>query len=162
MMFTVEIHNDAGYVVDEPRLQAAAVTVLTQQDAPWNSALTIVIADDESVAALNRQYRGLDSRTDVLSFPADAPPIPLIDEPPYLGDVIIAYPYATAQAKRLGHDVGDSLALLVVHGALHLLGYNHDTLENRIAMWAAQETAIRALHISPQIVPALESYEHQA
>jgi probable rRNA maturation factor len=158
----VEIQNDAGYAIDAPRLRAAAVTVLTQQDAPSDSALTVVITDNESVAALNRQFRGLDSPTDVLSFSADAPPISLEEEPPYLGDVVIAYPYAMAQAKRDGHDVGDSLALLVVHGTLHLLGYNHDSLENRAVMWAAQAAAMRTLHIPPQIIPALESYEHKA
>jgi probable rRNA maturation factor len=161
-MFTVGIHNDAGYVVDGPRLQAAAITVLTQQNAPSGSSLTVVIADDETVAALNRQYRGLDSPTDILSFPTDAPPIPMQDEPPYLGDLIIAYPYAVAQANSHGHDIGDSLALLVVHGALHLLGYDHDTRENRAAMWAAQEASLRDMGISAQIVPTLECYEHPA
>ncbi len=160
MMFTVEIRNDEGYTVDEPRLRAAAITVLTQQNAPSHGSLTVVITDNDSVAALNRQYRGVDAPTDVLSFPADAPPISLDDELPYLGDVIIAYPYAVAQAQREGHDVGDTLALLVVHGTLHLLGFDHDTLENRARMWAAQEAAIRSLHIPLEIVPALESYDH--
>lgn len=159
-MFTIEVQNESGFSIDESRLQSAAATVLTQQRTAPDSALTVVITDDESVAALNRQYRGIDTATDVLSFPADTPPVTLDDEPPYLGDLIIAYPYAAAQAMRAGHDVDDSLALLVVHGTLHLLGSDHDTPEHRAAMWAAQETAIRALDISPNIVPALESYDH--
>ncbi len=161
-MFTIEVQNERGYKLDELRLQFAAETVLTQQNAAPNSALTVVITDDESVAALNRQYRGIDAPTDVLSFPADTPPVPLDDEPPYLGDLIIAYPYASAQAEHAGHAVDDSLALLVVHGSLHLLGSDHDTLEHGAAMWAAQEMAIRALGTSPDVVPVLESYDHQA
>jgi len=157
-MATVEILNEQGYAVDEARLRSAAITTLTQQRAQPDSALTIVITDNESVAALNRQYRGIDAPTDVLTFPADAPPVILEGEPSYLGDLIIAYPYAATQAQ--GHDLGDNLALLVVHGTLHLLGYDHDTLEQRAAMWTAQEAAVRALHISPDVVPALESYDH--
>lgn len=157
-MRTVQIQNAAGFVCDETRLRAAAITVLTQQNAVPNCDLTIVITDDKTVAVLNRQYRGIDAPTDVLSFPADPPPVNT--EPPYLGDLMIAYPYAAAQAAREGHDLSDSLALLVVHGTLHLLGYDHDTPENRARMWADQETAIRALRISPAIIPALENYEH--
>jgi len=85
-------------------------------------------------------------------------PIEMMDEDalPYLGDLIIAYPYALAQAQREGHDAMQSFSLLVVHGTLHLLGYDHDTLENRAEMWAAQETALMALGISTAIVPSLE------
>jgi probable rRNA maturation factor len=158
MMFAIEVQNARGFQIDETQLVSAAATVLTQQHAPSDSALTVVITDDEAVAALNHQYRGIDAPTDVLSFPAD--PMPQ-DKPPYLGDLIIAYPYTLMQAASAGHDADDSLALLVVHGTLHLLGSDHDTLEHRSAMWAAQETALRALGIPPGIVPALESYDHQ-
>lgn len=160
-MYTVEIKNDLGYVIDEAHLRAAATTVLSQQNAPPNSALTVVISDNESVARLNRQYRGIDAPTDVLSFPADMPPLKLHGEPPYLGDLVIAYPYAAAQAQSANHDLGDSLSLLVVHGTLHLLGYDHETPENRARMWAAQDEALRALDISLQIVPALENYDYE-
>lgn len=161
-MYTVEIQNDRGFRIDESRLHVAAVTVLTQQSAQPDTALTIVITNNESVAALNLQYRGIDSATDVLSFPADAPAITLYGEPPYLGDLIIAYPYASDEAERAGHNLDDSLALLVVHGTLHLLGKDHDTPEHRASMWASQEAVIRALDISPDIIPALESYDHEA
>jgi probable rRNA maturation factor len=159
-MFTVEIQNDNGYTIDEARLQAAARVVLSQHNADPAASLTVVVTNDESVAVLNRQYRGVDSATDVLSFPADAPPVAVDGEPPYLGDLIIAYPYAAAQAARAGHDLQDNLMLLVVHGTLHLLGYDHDTPSNRADMWAAQEAALVALQISPQIIPALESSGH--
>ena len=84
----------------------------------------------------------------------------IADEAPYLGDLVIAYPYASAQATGLGHPLADSLALLVVHGTLHLLGYDHDTTESRAAMWAAQARALTTLNISPEIVPSLEDSAH--
>ena len=156
---SVTVLNEAGYALDEARLQAAAGVVLDQHESA-QSALTVVITDDDDVAGLNRTYRGIDAPTDVLSFPADTPPVALDDEPTYLGDLVIAYPYAAAQAARESHDLMHSLMLLVVHGTLHLLGYDHDTTAHRAAMWAAQDRALAALQIPLSIVPALESYDH--
>jgi len=159
-MFQIDIMNEKNYPVDPISLQQAALTVLQGQSERLEGSLTVVIEDDEAVAALNSRYRGVDSATDVLSFPSEMPmmPIEMMDEDalPYLGDLIIAYPYALAQAQREGHDAMQSFSLLVVHGTLHLLGYDHDTLENRAEMWAAQETALMALGISTAIVPSLE------
>jgi probable rRNA maturation factor len=157
MAFTVEIQNEHNYPVEVNRLQIAAEIVLNMHEIDPDSSLTVVIADNEQVQALNWQFRGVDAPTDVLSFPADAPPLDeAADEPPYLGDMIIAFPYASAQAEREGHALSDSLALLVVHGTLHLLGYDHDTPESRADMWSAQEEALRELNIPLEIVPALE------
>lgn len=156
MTYQIEIHNLGDYPVDEARLREAAITVLQLHQAMPETGLSVVIADNAYVHALNRQYRAVDAPTDVLSFPADAPP-PEVDEPPYAGDLIIAYPYTLAQAEREGHDPGHSFALMVVHGTLHLLGYDHDDDDGYRAMWAAQETALRALGIPLNIVPALEN-----
>ncbi len=159
-IYEIEIQNDRPFPVAETRLLDAAVHVLTAHQIVPESGMTIVITVDEDVAALNREFRGIDAPTDVLSFPADDLPDDLAsimdDEPPYLGDLVIGYPYAASQASREGHDLDDSLALLVVHGTLHLLGYDHDTVERRTAMWTAQEESLRALGIPVDIVPALE------
>ena len=157
---TVVVRNDAGYTVDAARLQKAVATVLEQQQTAPDSSLTIVITDDAAVAALNKQYRGVDAPTDVLSFPADEPPVEEEGESPYLGDLIVAYPYTAAHAAREGHDLMQSLILLVAHGTLHLLGYDHDTAANRAEMWAAQDAALNVLGVDLAIVPALESYDH--
>lgn len=156
MAFQIDIQNQGDYPLNEPRLQAAAATVLMQQNAEPESGLTVVVADDAFVAGLNYQFRQIDAPTDVLSFPADEPLVDEEGEPPYLGDLIIAYPYASAQATSAGHVLDDSLALLVVHGTLHLLGFDHDTPENRATMWAAQAAALAALNIPLHYVPALE------
>ncbi|MEP7291433.1 MAG: rRNA maturation RNase YbeY [Chloroflexota bacterium] len=153
----IEIVNEAGYDLDEARLQAAAALVLSRHEGESDGDITIAISDDQNVADLNRQYRGVDAPTDVLSFPMDSA---LPNDTHYLGDLMIAYPYASAQAEREGHALNDSLTLLVVHGTLHLLGYDHDTPEHRAEMWAAQESALVALGIPIEIVPALENGVH--
>lgn len=155
MTGVVEVQNEQGYPVDTAHLQQAAQAVLAAHEVPAESEMTVVIADDDTITRLNREYRGIDAPTDVLSFPAGSMPEEIDDEPPYLGDLVIAYPYALAQAQREGHTPADSFALLVVHGTLHLLGYDHDTPENRATMWQAQEHALVALGISPAIVPSL-------
>ncbi len=154
MTYEIEVQNDDAYPVNDERLVVAVREVMERHAVEAGTAVTIVITSNEDVAALNRDFRGVDSPTDVLSFPADIPPMP--GEAPYLGDLIIAYPYASAQAAREGHALMDSLSLLVVHGTLHLLGYDHDTFENKAEMWATQNEALLALGISPDIVPPLE------
>lgn len=160
MAFSIDIQNDQDYQINPDRLVAAAETVLNAHDVDPDSAISVVIVDDAAIQALNLQFREVDAPTDVLSFPADEPPVEIDGEPPYLGDLIIGHPYASAQAAREGHSADDSFALLVVHGTLHLLGYDHNTPEEKAEMWAAQETALKALGIDPQIVPALEGDPH--
>ena len=81
--------------------------------------MTIAIVPDTRVRLLNRQYRGKDQPTDVLSFPAD--------ERGQLGDVVIASGVAARQAREAGHPLGTELRVLALHGLLHLLGYDHET-----------------------------------
>lgn len=112
------------------------------------SGMSIVVTDDDTVRQLNRQYRQVDAPTDVLSFPT-GDSVPIVEgEPPYLGDLILALPCIERQAAREGHAVGEELALAVVHGTLHLLGYDHDTQEHQAAMWAIQHEILHGLGIS--------------
>jgi len=159
-MTSIEIQNDANYPVPDEALIRAIQTVINAHDIDPEAGVTVVITDDEAVRALNLQFRDVDSPTDILSFPADEPPIPMPDEPPYLGDLIIAYPYAKVQAEKVGQNFTDNLSLLVVHGTLHLLGYDHDTPESKADMWAEQADALRILGISEGIVPPLEDEVH--
>lgn len=115
------------------------------------SDLSIVIAPDEVVRELNAAHRGVDAVTDVLSFAAEPLP-PEIDEPPYLGDLIVAYPYTIAQAVAANHDPSDEFGLLVVHGILHLVGYDHDSAASQQVMWAKQSELLTLLNI-PLTVP---------
>lgn len=171
--FVIEIQNEENYAIVADRLVAAGRAVLShpdviRQDITDGSRIVVAISTDEAVTALNRQFRGIDAPTDVLSFPTEALPDSLIDAlgsvgdidedeiAPYLGDIVIAYPYAKAQAEREGHEIADSLALLVIHGTLHLLGYDHDTPEHREAMWTVQNDVLDDLDLPLSLVPALE------
>ena len=126
--------------------------------------ISLVLTDDETVRQLNREYRGVDRTTDVLSFSfehwghwqgdddeltqaADAPtawPLP-DDEPPPLGEIVVSVPQAARQAEDQGVPLRRELALLVVHGALHLLGHDHYEHGEREAMQALERIAMAAL-----------------
>lgn len=86
--------------------------------------MTIAVAPDARVRALNRQFRRKDAPTDVLSFPAE--------EPGQLGDVVIAAGVARRQARAAGHSLATELRILALHGLLHLLGYDHESDDGRM------------------------------
>jgi probable rRNA maturation factor len=93
--------------------------------ASARGALTVALVSDARVRTLNRQYRRKESATDVLSFPAD--------EPGQLGDVVIAIGVARRQARQAGHSFQAEIRLLALHGLLHLLGYDHEHDDGRMA-----------------------------
>lgn len=160
-MSHIQVLNEHQYMINSARLIQAIQAVINQHDVDALSGVTVVLETNDAVHMLNKQHRDVDAPTDVLSFPSDPLPVELGGTiEPYLGDLIIAYPYTAAQAKRLQHDLEDSLALLVVHGTLHLLGYDHDTLENRAEMWQQQSIALENLGIDDSIVPTLEDSDH--
>jgi len=100
----------------------------------------LVFTDSEAVKQLNRDYRGMDETTDVLAF--YMLPRKEVDDsfalPPdgvtRLGEVIISYPQAIEQAREQGHSTEKELALLIIHGVLHLLGYDHEEPEEEAKM----------------------------
>lgn len=120
--------------------QAALAAQDVQQEI---QALTLVLTGDEAIQELNRQYLGVDSPTDVLSFPAGE--VDPETQEFYLGDVILSYPRAQAQAAAAGHPLEAELQLLTVHGVLHLLGYDHAEREEKDQMWSEQDQILTAL-----------------
>lgn len=128
--------------------------------------VTLTLTDDEGITELNRQYRGLDKPTDVLSFSlleGEEADIAFEDEyesseedsdwqdegkpqDPFadlLGDIVISVPRAEAQAEEYGHSVERELGFLFVHGFLHLLGYDHEDEDGEREMVAKQEAVLR-------------------
>jgi len=123
---------------------------LAAQDIGSEVELGLLITDDETVRELNQKYRGVDEPTDVLSF-ALAERKPGDDSPPFitppdgilrLGEVIISYPQAVRQAEENNHKVEEEVALLVIHGILHLLGYEHDEPAREREMRALEERVL--------------------
>ena len=126
-----------------PCWSSAADATLQRLGAAAECDLTLVIGSDDQLQELNRQYLGIDAPTDVLSFQADE-----LDPETgrrYLGDVIISYPRAQAQAQAGGHAASAELQLLVVHGVLHLLGHDHGAPAEKEAMWALQAEVLQRL-----------------
>jgi probable rRNA maturation factor len=113
-------------------LGGIARQVLEAEDAGAEAELGLVIATQERIKQLNRDYLGRDEPTDVLAFSGreEATDLPPFIHPPdgvlHLGEVIIAYPQAVIQAEEHQHSLKKELAILIIHGVLHLLGYEHD------------------------------------
>jgi probable rRNA maturation factor len=102
--------------------------------------VSLVFTDSETVKQLNRDYRGVDEPTDVLAFyilpqkEADSSFVLPPDGVTRLGEVIISYPQTVEQAREQGHSPEKELALLIIHGILHLLGYDHEEPEEEAKM----------------------------
>ena len=103
-------------------------------------AVTVAIVPDGRVRLLNRHYRHKDAPTDVLSFPASASRLRrgTPDERGYLGDIVIAAGVARRQARDAGHSFQTELRVLALHGLLHLLGYDHEHDDGRMARLEAR------------------------
>ena len=132
-------------------LQRAAAEALNLASDVPQADLTLVLADDAQLQDLNHQFLGVDAPTDVLSFPAGETDVD--SESLYLGDVIISYPRAQEKAAAGGHSVKDELQLLVVHGVLHLLGFDHGNRDERAVMWAKQAEVLSSLGSSVTAPP---------
>lgn len=146
---TVSVKIAAHDPLPLDRLRAAITWILRRHDAVAGAALSVVIMGDDDVRRLNREFRKIDKPTDVLSFAAE--PLPFADDEPNLGDLILALPTIQRQARSEGHDWRDEMVLAVIHGALHLLGYDHDTPDNQTRMWDVQAEALAAMGVSIQV-----------
>jgi probable rRNA maturation factor len=105
--------------------------------------LSIVLTDNARLHELNLNYLGIDSPTDVLSFPASE------TDPEtgarYIGDILISVPRAQEQADGADHPLESEVQLLIVHGMLHLLGYDHAEPDEKARMWQAQSEILESL-----------------
>ncbi len=149
MEINVLIDEGPGDSLEVSWLQSVAEQVLIAQEASSDVELSLVITCQEKVRQLNRDYLGKDAPTDVLAFsmlpelPAEGEPgVPLFVTPPdgvlHLGEVIISYPQAVIQAEEHHHSVKKEIAILIIHGVLHLLGYDHDKPEPARRMCARE------------------------
>jgi probable rRNA maturation factor len=127
--FYIEYDNDV-YAVDLPqdKLQEWISSVLKEVEREGFS-LSLLFTDDEKIQELNRDFRGKDMATDVLSF-SQMEGEEFGFENHFLGDIVIAVPYVTKQAQGLGHSVFEEVCYLILHGILHLMGYDHDENED--------------------------------
>ena len=136
----IHVGEEFRGLVDEDWARRTVQNVLKAEGVAPPYEVSLVFTDSETVKQLNRDYRGVDEPTDVLAF--HMLPQKEVDDffalPPdgvtRLGEVIISYPQAAEQAKKQGHSPERELALLIIHGILHLLGYDHEEPEEESKM----------------------------
>ena len=143
--YAIDLQVDPDFAgVEQAALIGLAQKALAAEGAQAPVELSVVVTDDARVRELNRRYRSSDAPTDVLSFgmqEADGfvtPP----GSPAQLGEIVISYPTAARQAAETGHSVDRELAHLLVHGVLHLLGYDHEAAAEARAMQAREEALL--------------------
>ncbi|MBN1402072.1 MAG: rRNA maturation RNase YbeY [Anaerolineae bacterium] len=144
---TVQVESDYEALVDSDLVQRVAEAVFAAEGQPAAAGCSVVIMGAEGIQALNREYRDVDEPTDVLAFAAlEGERLAWPEEEGlYLGDVLISYPTACAQAEERGETAAEELSLLIVHGCLHLMGYDHADEDERVRMWARQDEILEAL-----------------
>lgn len=140
--------NDEANVIDESieRLVSELLAhAATEEKILSEAEVSLTFMTDEEIQAMNAEYRGVDSPTDVISFPLEEvvegePIVPEIEGVPIvLGDIIISIDTAKRQAEDYGHDLKREVGFLALHGFLHLLGYDHMNKEEEKRMFTRQK-----------------------
>lgn len=160
---SVLIDNRQSFIEVDEKLEALAEKVikgvLDYEECEEDYEVSISFVSNEEMKELNNEYRGIDSETDVLSFPmmefddeeaedeADED-VEYIEEELALGDIVVSMERAKEQAVEYGHSFERELAFLLVHGMLHLLGYDHENAEDERVMVNKQEEVLNKLGIS--------------
>ncbi len=133
----IEITNETGYIPNENLLEAVAAE-LTDRD------IELVFTDNAAIREMNRQTRGIDAPTDVLSFPLEKVPFAP------LGEIVISVEYARQKAGQYRNSLDDEIALLFIHGLLHLLGYDHENDDGE--MRRKEEELIRRFGLPESLI----------
>jgi probable rRNA maturation factor len=122
-------------------VKRAIAETLRFEDYRGHAEVSVTFTDDEKIRALNREHRGKDTSTDVLSFP--------MNEKRLLGDIVISLEHAACQADLYGHSFERETAFLTVHSMLHLLGYDHETSRgDERDMFARQEIILNLMGLN--------------
>ena len=138
----VFVANEQELHVDEAHLSQLAKHVLEAEEVDDAAELSVLLVGRDHIRKLNARFAGDDYATDVLSFPM------MEDEESslLLGDVVICPEIARSNAAKVGHDMGAELEVLLVHGTLHLLGYDHDEEEEKARMEERQKQILADFH----------------
>lgn len=138
---TIEIANESGRATDERSLLRQAEFVLGRLRIHPRATLSVVLVDESAMAALHERWLDEEGPTDVMSFPMDElrPGVEGgASVEGVLGDVVICPQVAARQAEQVGHSERDEIGVLLTHGILHLLGYDHEVLEDERLMFGLQ------------------------
>lgn len=138
---SVEINNEAGVAVAPDRLQRLAAFVLESLHVHPDTDLGVLLVDEAAIEQLHVQWMDEPGPTDVLSFPMDELRPGRVDAKTpagILGDVVICPQVAQVQAEAAGHDLEQEVSVLLTHGMLHLLGFDHATPDEEAEMFGLQ------------------------
>ncbi|WP_395310984.1 rRNA maturation RNase YbeY [Mycobacterium sp. AMU20-3851] len=140
---SIEVSNESGMDVSEQELISVAKFAIAQMNVNPAAELSMVLLDEPAMADLHMRWMDLPGPTDVMSFPMDelepgGRPDAAEPGPSMLGDIVLCPAFAAKQAEKAGHSLGQELALLTVHGVLHLLGYDHAEPDEEKEMFALQ------------------------
>ncbi|MGO3146530.1 MAG: rRNA maturation RNase YbeY [Leucobacter sp.] len=144
---SVEINNESGIKVDEALMQRLAGFVLESMFVHANTELSLMLVDEATIEQLHLQWMNEPGATDVLSFPMDElrPGRPDANTPPgLLGDIVLCPQVAAVQADAAGHSLEQEIIVLVTHGMLHLLGFDHGTPDEEAEMFGLQRDLVLA------------------
>lgn len=147
-----DIVNDYGKL--DPlwlkRLEEILPLYAEQEELPEELVIGLTFCDDEAIRKLNKEYRGIDLATDVLSFPLyerDDEIEILEGEPAPFGDIVLSVPRAEAQADEYGHSLEREVCYLIVHGLMHLAGYDHIEAQDKAEMRAEEEALLTKIGV---------------
>lgn len=140
-MIDYSITNEYGYDKDYSYLDDVIERVMHHEKVK-NANFSIVFVDEEKIQYLNKNYRNIDRVTDVISFAFEDNAKIVYNNIRFLGEIYICIPRMKEQAVSYGHSEERELAFLVVHGLLHLLGYDHMTKEDEEIMFSLQEVIL--------------------
>jgi probable rRNA maturation factor len=141
-------------LISEDQLHHAIEVTYLQTGVLDSPSFSVLISDNEHIQEMNQRYRGINKPTDVLAFREEFNDPDL--ESRYLGDMVISYEQALNQAQMRGHPVDEELQLLVVHGTLHLLGYDHETTSDKEVMWSMQNEILSSLGLNIEVEDMIE------
>lgn len=150
MTVSIEVEDDAWPALaglDALATSAVAATLAHAKSDSGDGLVALLFTDDATIAGINAQWRGKDKPTNVLSFPAPAMPVPA-GEPRPLGDIVLAHGVIAQEAAEQGKTLHDHVAHLIVHGILHLLGFDHEIDEDAEAMEQLEASILKDLGIS--------------
>jgi probable rRNA maturation factor len=143
------VEDGLGADWDAARITRLVQSIVSTELGAGEFVVSVHLVGDETIRALNAEHRGKDTHTDVLSFPLHDPNgmrfVLPPDQPANLGDVVVSFPRALAQASDFGHSTDRELGYLVAHGVLHLLGYDHQVDTDRRRMRQREEAALAPL-----------------
>lgn len=142
-----EIFNETNETVDELETVRDLLSFAIKYQNLTNVEFNIILVDNEYIHNLNREYRGIDRETDVITFALEDNKDIEYEDYRLLGDIYISLSKAHSQANEYGHSFLRELSFLAVHGFLHLLGYDHMNPEDEKKMFTRQEEILNAYGI---------------